>query len=325
VTPERNFALAPTIRVDRRAPSPPNDVDIIGERTPLPEAAALFVSEFSKGLRSDSNEPLVTAVEAEVPKTVFQNDGPALISGGLQESDEPVSTGRAAAIPDQQRQNSSRLRLGAIAVVLILLTLAASVFVLRSPSPTTTPVADQTRNLPTPPEPDLVKQQPVEPKFAAATTLPTPTITPVADQTSNLPTPPEPDLVKQQPAEPKFAPATTLPSPTTTPVADQTSNPLTPPEPKRVKRQPAEAKSAAAATPTDSAVARKTGPDTPPSVQAVPARSWKDALHTDLEACRDKPVFSRIACNEKARWKHCPGHWGSIDDCPSNMAGHKSP
>jgi hypothetical protein len=96
VPPECDFALAPTIGVDQRAPSPPNDADIIGERTPLPEAAAQMLSDFGRGLRSDSNEPLASELEAGVPKTVFQNDDPALISGELQASDEPVSTGRAA-------------------------------------------------------------------------------------------------------------------------------------------------------------------------------------------------------------------------------------
>ena len=158
----------------------------------------------------------------------------------------------AAAKPDQQRQNSGRLRLGAIAVTLILLILAATVFLLHSSSPS----------------PSL-----------------SPT-TPVADQTSNLPTPPEPDLAKQQLAEPK---------------------------------------SAAATTPTDSAAAPKTRRDTPPSVKAVPAKSWKDALNADLKACREGSVFTRIVCIEKARWKHCPGHWGTIDDCPSSKAGQKAP
>ncbi|MBL0167926.1 MAG: serine/threonine protein kinase [Propionivibrio sp.] len=115
------------------------------------------------------------------------------------------------------------------------------------------------------------------------------------------------------------------PSPTMTPVADQTSNLPTPPEPYLAKQQPAEHKSAAATTPTDSASAPKTRRDTPPSVKAVPARSWKDALNADLKACREESVFSRIVCIEKARWKHCPGHWGTIDDCPSNMAGQKAP
>ena len=43
---------------------------------------------------------------------------------------QPANDAWAAAIPDQQRQNSSRLRLVAIAVTLILLTIAATVFLL---------------------------------------------------------------------------------------------------------------------------------------------------------------------------------------------------
>jgi serine/threonine-protein kinase len=59
------------------------------------------------------------------------------------------------------------------------------------------------------------------------------------------------------------------------------------------------------------------------TAKAESTRSWKDALRTDLIACNEKSVFSKIMCIEKARWKHCPGHWGTIDDCPSSTGENK--
>ena len=41
-------------------------------------------------------------------------------------------------------------------------------------------------------------------------------------------------------------------------------------------------------------------------------------LRAALAACQSEPVFSRVLCNEKARWKYCPGHWGNIDECPKS-------
>ncbi len=46
------------------------------------------------------------------------------------------------------------------------------------------------------------------------------------------------------------------------------------------------------------------------------AGTWKTALHADLAACERKSFLPRIYCTEKARWKHCPGHWGSVEECP---------
>jgi serine/threonine-protein kinase len=45
--------------------------------------------------------------------------------------------------------------------------------------------------------------------------------------------------------------------------------------------------------------------------------NWQAALQSALKACEAESVFSRVVCIEKARWKHCPGHWGEIADCPS--------
>jgi len=60
---------------------------------------------------------------------------------------------------------------------------------------------------------------------------------------------------------------------------------------------------------------------------AVPARppGWQSALGADLKACDAESVFRRIVCIEKARWKHCPGHWGEIADCPVNSASKGAP
>lgn len=217
-----------------------------------PGLPADFDAIVARAMAKDRSDRYQDASEMAADLRRMLRSGSATLSGeanGQIAVAQPASDARAAAMPDRQRQNSSRLRLAAIAAMLILLTLAATVFLLRSPSPSST-------------------------------------MTPVAEQTSSLPTPPEPDLAKQPPAEPR-------------------------PD--------------AATTPTDSAVAPKTRRDTPPAVKALPARSWKDALNADLKACREASVFSRIVCIEKARWKHCPGHWGTIDECPSNMAAQKAP
>lgn len=58
----------------------------------------------------------------------------------------------------------------------------------------------------------------------------------------------------------------------------------------------------------------------PPTKQEkqLPAVDWKADLRAALVACQSESVFSRVLCNEKARWKYCPGHWGSIDECPKS-------
>ena len=61
----------------------------------------------------------------------------------------------------------------------------------------------------------------------------------------------------------------------------------------------------------------------PPS--APPARAgggeWKAGLFDALAVCRNEPFFSRVMCVEKARWKYCPGHWGTIEECPGKNPG----
>ena len=58
----------------------------------------------------------------------------------------------------------------------------------------------------------------------------------------------------------------------------------------------------------------------PESVDLKPATetsvNWRTAMRADLAACEQKTFFQRIYCLEKARWKHCPGHWGSVEECP---------
>ncbi len=48
---------------------------------------------------------------------------------------------------------------------------------------------------------------------------------------------------------------------------------------------------------------------------------WKTALFDALAVCRNEPFFSRVMCVEKARWKYCPGHWGTIEECPGKNPG----
>lgn len=63
---------------------------------------------------------------------------------------------------------------------------------------------------------------------------------------------------------------------------------------------------------------------TTPPAKAVLAKDWKEDLRADIRSCDEHNVFSKVICIEKARWKHCPGHWGTISDCPSST-GEKKP
>ncbi|HTJ96275.1 MAG TPA: protein kinase [Rhodocyclaceae bacterium] len=47
---------------------------------------------------------------------------------------------------------------------------------------------------------------------------------------------------------------------------------------------------------------------------------WKAQLRAELADCKPKSFFSRISCNESARWKYCPGHWGTIEECPQTAS-----
>ena len=66
-----------------------------------------------------------------------------------------------------------------------------------------------------------------------------------------------------------------------------------------------------------------------PRMQAAPgkapaAKDWQAALQADLKACAAESVFTRVVCIEKARWRHCSGHWGTTADCPSNAGERKA-
>ena len=82
-------------------------------------------------------------------------------------------------------------------------------------------------------------------------------------------------------------------------------------------------KSIAPAPANGAAVEQKASRDAAPAAKAVSPRNWKEALQADLRACDALSVFNKVVCIEKARWKHCPGHWGTIDDCPSSTGAQK--
>jgi serine/threonine protein kinase len=89
--------------------------------------------------------------------------------------------------------------------------------------------------------------------------------------------------------------------------------------------RPASATPAAAErSPAAHTPAEKTDRNAAATTKPAALRNWKDALQSDLRACDELSVFKKVVCIEKARWKHCPGHWGTIDDCPSS-AGEQKP
>lgn len=51
----------------------------------------------------------------------------------------------------------------------------------------------------------------------------------------------------------------------------------------------------------------------------VPANDWQTSLREELAVCGQSSFLSRVICNEKARWKYCPGHWGSVAECPGTV------
>lgn len=64
----------------------------------------------------------------------------------------------------------------------------------------------------------------------------------------------------------------------------------------------------------------KEAPPLPPPVKEAPVTpDWKAQLRAELSACKTQSFFSRVVCSEKAAWKYCPGHWGSIDECPEQV------
>ena len=64
---------------------------------------------------------------------------------------------------------------------------------------------------------------------------------------------------------------------------------------------------------------RRKAQATPPEPDKTTG-NWLSALRAELGACRQKAFFARVYCSEKARWRYCPGHWGTVDECPKNEA-----
>lgn len=58
-----------------------------------------------------------------------------------------------------------------------------------------------------------------------------------------------------------------------------------------------------------------TSPAAPEEHKPLPM-DWRAKLNADYAACEHLSFFSRVACRERAVWKHCPGHWGTSDLCP---------
>lgn len=50
-----------------------------------------------------------------------------------------------------------------------------------------------------------------------------------------------------------------------------------------------------------------------------PANDWQTSLRDELAVCEQSSFLSHVICNEKARWKYCPGHWGTIKECPGTV------
>ena len=114
-------------------------------------------------------------------------------------------------------------------------------------------------------------------------------------------------------------PSTTpAPVPATPAVAPAPATAAEPPATVAQAASPPPARATETTTPRNTADAPAKSP--PPTKPAAGAKDWKSALYADLKVCEAESVFSRVICIEKARWKHCPGHWGEIADCPSASA-----
>lgn len=116
-----------------------------------------------------------------------------------------------------------------------------------------------------------------------------------------------------RPAVPPPAPGEARPQPAS-PVPSATAGG----EEKNARQPAAPAPAAAEPKAADRKTAEtKTAKPAPAEKPAAPAGDWKAALRADLAVCNQKSFFPRVACAEKARWKHCPGHWGSVEECTS--------
>ena len=59
-------------------------------------------------------------------------------------------------------------------------------------------------------------------------------------------------------------------------------------------------------------------PPPPPPQKHVPVVTWKTLLIEEVGECDKTSFLSKVVCIEKARWRHCPGHWGT-DPCPNGV------
>ncbi len=91
----------------------------------------------------------------------------------------------------------------------------------------------------------------------------------------------------------------------------------------RSEQQAANANKAQANTAPATAAPSAVMPSAPASNPAPVAKptgaAWLDALRADLAACQAEGLFTRVVCQERARWRHCePAQaWGSVPECPS--------
>ncbi len=96
-----------------------------------------------------------------------------------------------------------------------------------------------------------------------------------------------------------------------------------PPAEPSLDKKEADSRAPEARRPQQALDARSAAPNDEPKKEVpakASAKNWYAALRADLNACSQKPFGKRIYCNERARWRHCPGHWGAVDECPNSAA-----
>lgn len=116
--------------------------------------------------------------------------------------------------------------------------------------------------------------------------------------------------------------------PTPTPAQTSPDKPVQKPVQKPVPKPAEKLADKSAEKPAERSAATTANREEDVPGTSAPERStptWQTALGADLKACDKESVFRRIVCREKARWKHCPGHWGEITDCPLNTASEGAP
>jgi len=58
--------------------------------------------------------------------------------------------------------------------------------------------------------------------------------------------------------------------------------------------------------------------------KAVAQDRWQ-ALATALGRCGTEGFFTRVVCEERARWKYCEGAWGEVSQCPVSRRSDNIP